>query len=362
MVWYSVAVVIDFLVDVFTVRWKTADKDLEILLLRQQLRVLERNLGQRARPSRWEKCFLAVLLVQLKQVTGRSRAQLSKLLLFKPQTILNWHHELVRRKWTFQNYRRVGRPPIAEELRQLVIRLANENTDWGYDRIADELLKLGHTIDPTTVKNVLKRAGIVPAPERRKGSKWRTFLRHYKQQMLACDFFTIETANLKTLYVLFFIELGTRQVHLAGCTEHPNAVWVTQQARQLCWELEDRAVPMRFLIHDNDTTFTAGFDAVFQAQGIEVIHTPFHAPNANAFAERWIRSVRQECLDKLVLLGEWHARRVLAAYVTFYNTRRPHQGLDHQCPIPLTVVSGDGLVQRRDVLGGIIHDYLRVAA
>jgi putative transposase len=180
--------------------------------------------------------------------------------------------------------------------------------------------------------------------------------------MLACDFFTIETANLKTLYVLFFIELGTRQVHLAGCTEHPNTVWVTPQARQVCWELEDRAVPMRFLIHDNDTTFTAGFDAVFQAQGIEVIHTPFHAPNANAFAERWIRSVRQECLDKLVLLGEWHARQVLSEYVTFCNTRRPHQGLDHQCPVPLTVVSSEGIVQRQDILGGIIHDYVRTAA
>lgn len=334
MVWYSVAVVVDFVVDVFTVRWETADKDLEILLLRQQLRVLERRFGQHARPSRWEKCFLAVLFVQLKLVTGRSRAQLGKLLIFKPQTILNWHRELVRRKWTFHHGRRVGRPPIAAELRQLVIRLANQNTAWGYDRIADELLKLGYTIDPTTVKNVLKRAGIVPAPERHKGNTWRAFLRHYKQQMLACDFFTIETASLKTLYVLFFIELGTRQVHLAGCTEHPNTVWVTQQARQVCWQLEDRAVPMRFLIHDNDPTFTASFDAVFQAQGIEVIHTPFHAPNANSVAERWIRSVRQECLDKLLLLGDWHVRRVLAEYVTFYNTRRPSiTSVQFPCPL-----------------------------
>jgi len=179
---------------------------------------------------------------------------------------------------------------------------------------------------------------------RRKSTNWRTFLRHYQQQMLACDFFTIETVDLKTLYILFFIELGT------------------QQARQLCWQLEDRAVPMRFLIHDNDTIFTAIFDAVFQAQGIEVIHTPYRAPNANAVAERWIRSVRQGCLDKLVLLGGWHVRRVLAEYVTFYTTRRPHQGRNQQCPIPLTVVSGDDRVQRRDVLGGIIHDYLRAAA
>ncbi len=244
----------------------------------------------------------------------------------------------------------------------MIIRLAKENSDWGYDRIAGELLKLGYALDPTPVKNVLKRAGIVPAPKRRKGSNWRTFLQHYKQQMLACDFFTIETVHLKTLYVLFFIELGTRQVHLAGCTEHPNAVWVAQQARQLCWKLENRALPMRFLIHDNDTTFTTVFDAVFQAQGIEVVHTPFQAPNANAFAERWIRSVRQEFLDHLVLLGQWHTRRVLTEYVSFYNSRRPHQGLDQQCPVPLTVVSGGDPVQRRDVLGGIIHDYAREAA
>jgi putative transposase len=211
------------------------------------------------------------------------------------------------------------------------------------------------------VKNVLKRAGIVPAPQRRKNSNWRTFLRHYQQQMLACDFFTIETVDLKTLYILFFIELGTRQVHLAGCTEHPNAVWVTQQARQFCWQLEDCAAPMCFLIHDNDTMFTASFDAAFQAQGIEVIHTPYRAPNANAVAERWIRSVRQECLDKLVLLGDWHVRRVLAEYVTFYNTRRPHQGLNQQCPVPLSVVFNEGIVQRRDVLGGIPLDYVRAA-
>lgn len=190
----------------------------------------------------------------------------------------------------------------------------------------------GYALEPTTVKNVLKRAGIVPAPERRKGSNWHTFLQHYKQQMLAGDFFTIQTVNLKTLYVLFFIELGSRQVHLADGTEHPNAVWVAQQARQWCWVLEEQTLPMRFLIHDNATMFTTGFDAVMQAQGIEVIHSPCHAPNANAFAECWIRSVRQECLDKLVLLGPWHVRRVLTEYVSFYNTRRPIKGCSSSVP------------------------------
>jgi hypothetical protein len=142
IIWYAIAVVIDFLVDMVTVRWRTADKDLEILLLRQQLRVLERKLNQRARPGRWEKCLLAVLLVHLRQITGQSRAQLGKILIFNPPTILNWHRELVRRKWTFAKHAHVGRPPISEDLRHLVIRLANENNDWGYDRIAGELLKL----------------------------------------------------------------------------------------------------------------------------------------------------------------------------------------------------------------------------
>ncbi len=176
MVWYSIAMVVDFLLDLFMVRWKTPDKDLEILLLRQQLRVLERRRGQHSHPGRWEKYLLAVLFSQLKQTRRRSRAALASILIFRPQTLLNWHRELVRRKRTFIAKRRVGRPAITDELRRLVIRLANENVDWGYDRIQGELLKLGCTIDSTTVKNVLKC----------EGSNWRTFLQHYKHQMLAC--------------------------------------------------------------------------------------------------------------------------------------------------------------------------------
>jgi len=243
----------------------------------------------------------------------------------------------------------------------LVIRLANENRLWGYDRIAGELLKLGYTIDSTTVKNVLKRAGIAPAPQRGKRSTWRAFPRHYKLQTTndGVRFFTIETATLKTLYVLFFIGLGTRKVHVSGCTQYPDSSWVAQQARQLCWNLDSRARPMHFLIHDNDTKFIAGFDIVFHSTGVEVIHTPLHAPNANAIGERFVRTVRQKCLDQLVILSERHLRRVLTQYVDFYNTRRPHQGLTQKFPVPLMCRFGHGTVQRRDVLGGIIYDYQR---
>jgi putative transposase len=179
--------------------------------------------------------------------------------------------------------------------------------------------------------------------------------------MLACDFFTVETVTLQTLYVLFFIELGTRRVHLAGCTAHPDSAWVTQQARQFVWELTDTAQPMRYLIHDRDTKFTASFDRVFASEGIEIILTPHRAPQANAVAERWVRSLREECLDHLLILSQRRLRNVLLEYVQYYNTARPHQGIQQHAPIPFPLTQF-GPIAQRDVLGGIIHDYYRQAA
>ena len=153
---------------------------------------------------------------------------------------------------------------------------------------------------------------------------------HYKDQVLACDFFTVETLFLQTVYVLFFIEVGSRRVHFAGCTAHPNAVWVEQQARQMVWKLEERDPAIHFLIHDNDSSFTQAFDTVFRSEGIRVIHTPYHAPNANAHAERWVRTARDECLDNLLIINQAHLRRVMREFVIYYNTARPHQGIDQQ--------------------------------
>jgi putative transposase len=172
----------------------------------------------------------------------------------------------------------------------------------------------------------------------------------------------VETLGLRTLYVLFFIHLGIGRVFLAGCTEHPTSAWVTQQARHMAWQIQDGSIPVRFLRHDRDAKYCAAFDRVFAAEGVEVIHTPYRALNANAVAERWIRSVRRECLDRLIILNERHLRRVLDAYVRFYNERRPRQGLDQRCPIPLVAGPHQGDIQRRDILGGIIHDYERQAA
>lgn len=182
---------------------------------------------------------------------------------------------------------------------------------------------------------------------------------HYKEQLLACDFFTIETLFLQTIYVLFFIEIGTRRIHFAGCTTQPNQLWVTQQARQLMWKLDEQETNIRFLIHDRDTKFTQSFDAVFQAEGIDIIRTPIRAPNANAYAERWVRTVREECFDKLIIINQAHLKQVMREYVTYYNTARPHQGIQQRTPIPLPKPNNHGRVRCRDVLGGLIHDYYR---
>ncbi len=301
MLWSLIAQVVKVMLDVLSLRLiADPDKDLELLVLRQQIRVLERRIGKPVRPSRVEKLLLTLSALQIKE---RARAGQqgfkNSLLLFKPATVLKWHRELVKRKWTFQHRAKVGRPRMDEELEALIVRLARENAGLGYEKLQGELEKLGYDVGISTVRDVLKRHHILPAPERdRTHSNWRTFLNHYRTQMLACDFFTVETVWLHTVYVLFFIEMRTRRVYVAGCTDRPDSAWVTQQARQLLWQLQDREPSTRFLIHDRDTKFTGSFETVFAAEGIQTILTPYRAPNANAYAERWVRSVRQECLDR----------------------------------------------------------------
>lgn len=339
----------------------TQEKDLEIALLRQQLRILERKAHTKARLSRPEKLMLVALADQLTDVSQRFHDLLGQcVLLVKPETLLRWHRDLVRRKWTFQRPNLGGRPRIDAELEALIVRLARENPRMGFDKIQGELLKLGHEIDRITVRNVMRRHHLPPAPERGRSS-WRTFLNHYRTQMLACDFFTIETVTLQTYYVLFFIEMGSRRIHLTGCTRTPDSAWVAQQARQLMWRLNDEPSKMRFLIHDHDTKFSAAFDNIFVSEGLEIVLTPFGAPKANAVAERWVRSVREECLDQLLILSQRHLWNVLTEYTHYYNTARPHQGLGQQSPVPFRA-SQEGPIRCRDVLGGVIHDYYRQAA
>jgi len=324
-----------------------------------QVRILQRKVKSPPRISDPERIILATLTDKFSHSAKDARYHLYQvMLIFKPDTILRWHRKLVRRKWTFRRKGNLGRPCISSELEALIVLLAKENTRWGYDKIQGELLKLGHNLSATSVRSVLKRHRITPASVRSTGT-WRSFLGHYKDQILACDFFTVETIWLKTIYVLFFIELGTRRIYLAGCTTNPDITWVTQQAGQLVWNLKDDLRDMAFLIHDNDTKFASSYDNVFSSEGIEILNTPYRAPRANAYAERWVRSIREECLDHILVLNENHLHRVLREYGEYYNHARPHQGLGQHFPVSELVSNTAGPIRRRDILGGVIHDYYR---
>ena len=220
-----------------------------------------------------------------------------------------------------------------QELQRLIVRLASENAHWGYQRIQGELLGLGMRVSATAIRTTLRRHGMDPTP-RPTVTTWRAFLRQQAAGIVACDFFTVDTVWLRRLYVLFFIELDTRRVHLAGVTANPNTTWVTQQARNLLLGLEDQARRVRFLVRDRDAKFCRGFDDVFRSEGAEVLVTPVQAPNANASAERWVRTVRTECLDWLLIVGCGHLEQVLRIYVRHYNEHRPHRALGLKPPNP----------------------------
>src|SRR2546422_764435 len=328
-------------------------KDIEILVLRHQLDVMRRGVERpRLRPADCALLAAAARLLPRERRRG---------FLVTPQTLLRWHRELVRRRWTYSRAS-PGRPSIRAETGELVLGLARENPRWGYKRIVGELAKLGLRVSPSTVRRVLAGAGLGPAP-RRAGPTWREFLRQQAAGIIACDFFTVETALLRRYYVLFFIELHSRRVQLAGCTAHPSGRWVTQQARNLVF-----ATPLdnpRFLIHDRDSKFTRAFDEVFQSEGTRVILTPFRAPRANANAERFVRTVRAECLDWLLILGPRHLERVLRMFVEHYNRERPHRALALRPPDPIESsppALAASPIRRRDRLGGLLHEYYRAAA
>jgi putative transposase len=333
-----------------------AAKDLEILVLRHQLAVLRR---QTPRP-RLEPADRA-LLAAASRVLPRGRWSCY---FVRPETLLRWHRRLVAGAWTYP-HRRPGRPPLDQELQQLIIHLARENPRWGYQRIKGELLRLGMLVSATAIRTTLRRHGLDPAP-RPTATTWRAFLRQQAEGIVACDFFTVDTVWLRRLYVLFFIELATRTVHLAGVTANPTGMWATQQARNLLLVLDERGRRVRFLIRDRDAKFCRGFDDAFRAEGAEVLVTPVRTPNANAHAERWIRTIRAECLDWLLIVGRGHLEQILRIYVEHYNRHRPHRALGLEPPSPATGLTHVGedrrtRVHRRDLLGGLLHEYRRAA-
>ena len=333
-----------------------AAKDLELLVLRHQITVLRRQLPR----PKLEPADRA-LLAAVSRALPRSRWSC---FFVRPETLLRWHRRLVAGAWTYP-HRQTGRPPLDQEFQQLIIRMAKENPTWGYQRIRGELLRLGVQVSATAIRTTLRRHRLDPAP-RRAATSWQAFLRRQAAGIVACDFFTVDTIWLRRLYVLFFIEHKTRRVHLAGVTANPDGASVAQQARNLLLVLGEQGRRVRFLLHDRDAKFSRSFDDVFRSEGGQVLMTPVRAPKANAYAERWVRTVRAECLDWLLVLGRAHLEQILRVYAEHYNAHRPHRALRLEPPLQqagLTAVGEDqpARVQRRDLLGGLIHEYRRAA-
>ena len=336
--------------------WVSREQQETIEYLREENRILKGQLrGRRLRLSDDERRRLAVFGQRL------SRRILTRVAtIVTPETILRWHRQLIARKWTYPT-RRPGRPGVLKDIRRLVVRMAGENPGWGYTRIQGALRNLGHRVARSTIATILKAHGIPPSGER--PMSWQVFLRAHWRALMAADFFTTEVwtgRGLVTYYTLFVIELHSRRVQIVGCTPHPDQAFMRQVARQLTDSVDGVLAGPRLLICDRDRKWSAAVRHLLETSGVRVVQTPFRAPNCNAHAERFVRSIREECLNRLIPLGERHLRRALAEFVVHYHRERNHQGLDNALIDRVASHSG-AAVRRRQRLGGLLSYYHRAA-
>ena len=335
--------------------WKAA----EILILRHQLAVLQRRQPRRPRLDWADRALLATLLAVIPKARRRRLR-----LLVSPDTILRWHRNIVRRRWAARSmHGKTGRPATRRNIRALVLRLARENPGWGYRRIHGELAGLGVKVAASTAWEILRTAGIDPAP-RRSGPTWSQFLRSQAQAILACDLFTVDLLNGTQAHVLAVIEHATRRIRILGVTFHPTGEWTTQQARNLLMDLGGQADRVKFMIRDRGSNFTDPFDAVLADAGIRILLCNVRTPRMNAIAERWIGGCRRELLDRTLIWNQDHLRRILSQYETHHNQRRPHRSLNSAAPLkplPEPVDLEQYRVRRHARVGGLINEYRLVA-
>jgi putative transposase len=345
----------------------TGTVDQELLLRNEYLvtenRILRHQLKGRMRLSDGERKTLTEIGSKLGKQALKDVATI-----VKPDTILGWHRKFVAQKCDgYQQRKAPGRPVVDPELEALVVRMAQENRSWGYDRIVGALANLGYTISDQTVGNILKRHGLPPAPERKTTTTWKEFIRVHMDVLVATDFFTAEVwtlGGLVTYYVLFFIHLGSRRVQVAGVTPHPNEAWMVQVARNVTMEEWGFLSPGQYLIHDRDGKYCPAFQQIIDTAGVTRVPLPPRSPNLNAFAERWVRSVKEECLSRLVLFGEASLQHALTQYVEHFHHERNHQGKGNMLLFPAVSQGAkrEGPMKCRERLGGLLKYYARDAA
>ena len=344
----------------------TGTVDQELLLRNEYLvaenRILREQIDGRLLLSESQKKTLAEIGHRLGRKALEDVANAAR-----PDTILGWYRKLVAQKFDGSKARRkVGRPPIDDDIEQMMVRMARENPSWGYDRIAGALANLGYKVSDQTVGNVLRRHGIPPAPQRKRTTTWASFIRAHLAVMAGTDFFGVEVFTLRglvTYYVLFFIHLETRRVEIAGITAHPDERWMQQMARNVTMEGLGALQGCRYLLHDRDTKYTRSFRAIIEAGEVKTLALPARSPNLNAYAERWVKSVKEECLSKLILFGERSLRRALGEYVAHFHAERNHQGKRNVLLFARDAPNRrTGSVQCRERLGGLLRYYDRDAA
>jgi transposase InsO family protein len=347
--------------------YMTGSVDQQLLLRNEYLvtenQILRQQITGRVQLSDGEQKRLAELG---KKLGKKALAEVATIV--TPETILAWHRKFIAKKLDGSQQRKTpGRPLMDAELEALVVRLAQENRSWGYDRIAGALAPLGYTLSDQTVGNILKRHGIPPAPARKKTTTWSEFIRTHMDMLVATDFFTAEvwtSCGLVTYYVLFFIHLASCKVHVAGMTPHPDQRWMVQMARNITMVDWGFLTPGQYLIHDRDRKYCSVFQQTIEAAGVTRILLPARSPNLNAYAERWVRSVMDEALSRLILFGERSLQHALTEYVAHYHAERPHQGKGNVLlfPVPSQGRGGDGPIQCQERLGGLLKYYYHCEA